>query len=149
MDSHSDSAMRSTSVASTFSFMRQIPYTGPNIPGYWSLVIKVYKKGGSTTKRQWFSELSPQFRRGNKFKSPQEGCNENETRALTMLRKRGWRAWGLWRGRRCQWDGVIWRLVMIIVVMRVFRFPAICICMFVDVGKYLLVILVIFFLQIM
>lgn len=72
MNSCSDSAMRSTSVVSAFSFMRRIPYTGPNIPGYWSLVIKVYKKGGSTTKRLWFSELSPQFRRGNKFKSPQE-----------------------------------------------------------------------------
>lgn len=95
MNSSSDSAMRSTSVASAFSFMRQIPYTGPNIPGYWSLVIKVYKKRGSTTKRQWFSELSPQFRRGNKFKSPQEGCNENETRDETVLGRRGWRAGGL------------------------------------------------------
>lgn len=80
MNSSSDSALRSTSVASAFSFMRQIPYTGPNIPGYWSLVIKVYKKGGSTTKRPWFSELSPKFKQGNKFKSLQEGCNENETR---------------------------------------------------------------------
>lgn len=112
MNSCSDSAMRSTSVVSAFSFMRRIPYTGPNIPGYWSLVIKVYKKGGSTTKRLWFSELSPQFRRGNKFKSPQEGCNKNETRIETVLGRRGWRAWGLWRGRRCQWDGVIRRLVM-------------------------------------
>lgn len=40
------SAMRSISVASAFSFMRRIPYTEPNIPGYWSLVIKVYKKEG-------------------------------------------------------------------------------------------------------
>lgn len=110
MNSSSNSAMRSTSVASAFSFMKRIPYTGPNIPGYWSLVIKVYKKGGSATKRQWFSELSPQFRRGNKFKSPQEGCNENETRNETVLGRRGWRAGGskgLWRGWRCEWDGVI------------------------------------------
>lgn len=127
MDSRTDSAMRSTSVDSTFSFMRWIPYTGPNIPGYRSLVIKVYKRGGSTTKRRWFSELSPQFRRGNKFKSPQEGCNENETRALRMLEKRGWRAWGLSRGGRCQWDRVIWRLAMIIVVMWVFIFSALCV----------------------
>ena len=86
--------MRSTSVASALSFMRRSPYTGPNIPGYWSRVIKVYKKGGSTTKRQWFSELSPQFRRGDKFKSPQEGRNENETRGETALgrtRLEGWR----------------------------------------------------------
>lgn len=27
----------------------------------------------------------PQFRRGNKFKSPQEGCNKNETRIETVL----------------------------------------------------------------
>lgn len=45
MNTQSDPTMRSTSVASTFSFLRQIPYTGPNIPSYWSLVIKVYKTG--------------------------------------------------------------------------------------------------------
>ena len=117
MNSSSDSAMRSTSVASAFSFMGRIPYTGPNIPGYWSLVIKVYKKGGSTTKRQWFSELSPEFRRGNKFKSPQEGCNENETRNETVLREErleGWRVESLRRCRRC---GVIWRVMMMMMMM--------------------------------
>lgn len=62
-NSHSNSAMRSTSAASRLIFMRWIPYTGPNIPSYWSLVIKVYRKGGSSTKREWFSELSTRFRR--------------------------------------------------------------------------------------
>lgn len=48
--------------ASSFIFMRWIPYTGLNIRSYWRLVIKVYRKGGSTTKMEWFSELSTQFR---------------------------------------------------------------------------------------
>lgn len=97
---------------------------GPIFPvtGVWWL--KCIKKGGSTTKRQWFSELSPQFRRGNKFKSQQEGCNENETRNETVLGRRGWkgrRVKGWWRGRGRESDGVVWRVMM--TVVHRFRLP--------------------------
>lgn len=48
------------------------------VTGVWWL--KCIKNGGSATKRWWFSELSPQLKRGDKFKSLQEGCHENNTR---------------------------------------------------------------------
>lgn len=57
------------------------------VTGVWWL--KCIKNGGSATKRWWFSELSPQLKRGDKFKSLQEGCHENNTRKEEEEEDRG------------------------------------------------------------
>lgn len=111
--------------------MRRIPYTGPNIAGYWSLVIKVYKKkrGAAPLKGGDLVSCHPQFRRGNKFKSPQEGCNKNETRIETVLGGEEERLEGL---GGCEGVGgvsgmgVIWRLAMMMAmeVMQGFKLSA-------------------------
>lgn len=122
--------------------MRRIPYTGPNIAGYWSLVIKVYKKRGGAAPLKGSDLVSchPQFRRGNKFKSPQEGCNKNETRIETVLGGEEERLEGL---RGCEGvgsvsgRGVIWRLAMMMAmaVMRGFKLSATYMWMFVKLTK--------------
>lgn len=97
---HSDSAIRSTSVASSLILWGEFHTPGPIflVTGVWWL--KCIEKGGSTTKREWFSELSTRFRQGNKFKSPQEGCNGNETRVKMVLGSKGCGLEG-WGGVGC------------------------------------------------
>lgn len=109
--------------------MRQIPYTGPNIAGYCSLVIKVYKKrrgrGGVPLKGGDLVSCHPSSGGATSSSPRRRLAIKNQTRMETVLRCGG-ASRRLWKGGRCQWAGVIWRLVMMValVVMQGFKMSA-------------------------
>ncbi|TNN44987.1 hypothetical protein EYF80_044792 [Liparis tanakae] len=72
-------------------------------------MVRRYRGSSMASACRWMAWW-PTVWRGNKFKSPQEGCNENETRNEAAWGGRGRGGERSWRSRRCERGGVIGRV---------------------------------------